>query len=264
MKILVCLKQVPDKDSAFRVNADGDWIETSDLSFQINDYDRYALEEALRIRDGGGAEVTVISIGPARVGTALKTALAMGADRAIHVNDPAAEGSDALGTARILCAAASGEGFDLIFTGFQSDDDNLALVGPFLARLLGVPCATGIVGLELLEGGGAVRAKRELESNRLQVVDLDLPALVTVQTGINHPRYASLKGIMAAKRKETRAVTLAELQVPPERAGRAGARVRIVGMAPPPKGEGGEILQGSTANVVADLVRRIHEKTGVF
>ncbi len=264
MKILVCLKQVPDADSTFRVNAAKTWVETDGLSFQVNDYDRYALEAALQIKDGGDAEVTVISVGPDRVSQALKTALAMGADRAIHVNDPGAEGSDALGTARILCAAASGEGFDLIFTGFQAEDDNLALVGPSLARLLGVPCATAIVGLELLEGGGAVRVKRELESNRLQVVDLDLPALVTVQTGINHPRYASLKGIMAAKRKETRTVTLAELQVPPERVGRAGAPVRLGAMAPPPKGGGGEILQGSTETVVADLVRRIHEKTGVF
>jgi len=264
MKILVCLKQVPDADSTFRVNAAKTWVETDGLSFQVNDYDRYALEAALQIKDGGDAEVTVISVGPDRVSQALKTALAMGADRAIHVNDPGTEGSDPLGTARVLQAAAGAEGFDLVIAGLQSEDGNDSQIGALLARLLDFPCATGVIGLTVAGDGKSVRVERELENNRVQVVDLDLPAVVTVQTGINRPRYASLKGIMAAKRKETRALTLADLNLPAEHVGSAGARLRILELAPPPKGKGGEILQGSTEEIAAELVKRIREKTGVL
>lgn len=259
MRILVCLKQVPDKDSTFRINATGTWVETGNLSFQINEYDRYALEEALRLRDAGGAEVVVISMGPDRVSQALKTALAMGADRAIHVRD-ASEQPDPLAVARILHAAAQHEAFDLVLTGFQAEDDNFAQVGPLLARLLEVPCATGIMRLAVVDDGAAVRVEREMENNRLQVVDVTLPAVLTVQTGINEPRYASLKGIMAAKRKETRGVTPAELGL----GDGAGARMKVLEIAPPPKGKGCEILAGSTEEIVGELVRRIREKTGVI
>jgi len=263
MKILVCLKQVPDKDSSFRIRAGGGGVETENLSFQINDYDRYALEAALRLKDTSAAEVVVLSVGPERVAQALKTALAMGADRAIHVNDPAAKDSDALGVARLLHAAAAPEGFDLVLAGLQADDDNLAQVGPMLARLLGFRCATGVMALSLVEDGRTARVERELENNRLQVVDLTLPAVVTVQTGINEPRYASLKGIMAAKKKETRILRLADLGLVPAQVGAAGARARVLEMGPPPRGKGGEILKGSPDEIAAELVRRIREKTGV-
>jgi electron transfer flavoprotein beta subunit len=264
MKILVCLKQVPDHDSAFRINAEKTWVEEENLTYQINDYDRYALEESLRIKDANGSEVVVISVGPERVTKALRTSLAMGADRAIHVNDPGVEGSDALGIARILHAAAAGESFDLVLAGLQSEDDNRAQVGPMLARFLGVPCATGIVGLDLAENGQSIRVQRELEENHLQVVDLPLPALVTVQTGINEPRYASLKGIMAAKKKEIRNVKIFDLSLAADRVGRAGARTKVMEFAPPPKGKGGEILEGTTEEIVTELVQRIRKKTGVL
>ena len=247
MKILVCLKQVPDKDSSFRVQAGGGGIETENLSFQINDYDRYALEAALRLKDASAAEVVVVSVGPDRVSQALKTALAMGADRALHVNDPAAEGSDALGVARLLHAAASPEGCDLVLAGLQADDDNLAQVGPMLARLLGFRCATGAMSLTLVEDGRAVRVERELENNRLQVVDLTLPAVVTVQTGINEPRYATLRAIKQAEEKEIDVRQASEL-------GEPGYRVRK--MFVPPKGEGAEMLDGGAAEV-AQRIREI-------
>ena len=264
MKILVCMKQVPDKDSTFRIDAEGTWVDTENLSFQVNDYDRYALEEALRIKDGGDAEVVVASVGPDRVGQAIKTALAMGADRALHVKDPQAEGSDPLGVARILQAAVAGESFDLILAGFQAEDDNFGQVGALLARFLELPCATGIVKLDLDPGGSTVRVERELENNRVEVVAMDLPAVVTVQTGINDPRYASLKGIMAAKRKEVRVLGLAELGFAAGDVGAAAARLQVIEITPPPKGAGGEILDGSTEEVAAELVRRIREKTGVL
>jgi electron transfer flavoprotein beta subunit len=261
MKILACLKQVPDKDSTFRVNAGATWVDTGALAFAINDYDRYALEEALRLKDARGAEVVVASAGPERVAQALKTALAMGADRAIHVKDDGLDGCDPLGIARVLHAAARAEAFDLVLAGFQAEDDNYAQVGPLLGRLLGVACATGILSLTLAEDGASVRVERELENNRLEVVDLRLPALVTVQTGINEPRYASLKGIMAAKKKPTRVVGLAELGVGPES---LAPRLRIVALAPPPRGQGGEILRGGADEIAAELVRRIRERTGVL
>ncbi len=261
MKILVCVKQVPDKDSTFRVDAGGTWVETGNLTFQVNDYDRYALEEALRLKDAGEAEVVVCSIGPERASQAIKTALAMGVDRAVHVLDPATEDSDSLGLARILHAVAAGESFDLILAGLQAEDDNVAQVGPMLARLLDMPCATAITSLQIADDGKSIRVERELENNRRQVVDLDLPALVTVQTGINSPRYASLKGIMAAKRKETRKPALADLGLSAEQ---VAPRRRVLALASPAKGEGAEILQGSTADMVTELVQRIKEKTGVI
>lgn len=254
MKILVCLKQVPDKDSTFRIRDDGTWVDTENLSFQINEYDRYALEEALRLKDAGGGEVVVISLGPDRVAQAIKTALAMGADRAIHVRDDRDHG-DPLTVARLLHAAVREEPFDLVFTGLQTEDDNFGQVGPLLARLLDLPCATGIVRLTPSDDGGTVRVERELENNRVQVVDLQLPAVVSVQTGMNEPRYASLKGIMAAKRKEVRAVAAADV---------ADDRMKVRKLGLPPKGEGGEILTGSTEEIAAELVKRIREKTGVI
>jgi electron transfer flavoprotein beta subunit len=257
MKILVCLKQVPDKDSSFRINAERSWVETDNLSFQINDYDRYALEEALRIKDAAGGEVVAVSLGPDRVTQALKTALAMGADRAIHVQHDDSP-LDPLAVARMLQGAVKDDTFDLVLAGFQTEDDNFAQVGPLLARLLGMPCATGIIGLVVGDDGTSVRVERELENNRVQIVDLILPAVVTVQTGINEPRYASLKGIMAAKRKEIRTVPGAEV------AGAGVARMKVLEMAPPPKGAGGEILTGSPEEIAAELVKRIREKTGVL
>ncbi len=261
MKILVCIKQVPDKDSTLRIRSDGTWIETESLSFQINDYDRYALEEALRLKDAIGGEVVVCTVGPARASQVIKTALAMGADRAVHVNDPGAEAADVLGLARILHAAVADEAFDLVFMGLQAEDDNSGQVGPMLARLLDLPCATGVIGLKLSEDGRSIRVERELENNRCQVVNLDLPALVTVQTGINQPRYASLKGIMAAKRKEIRAVGLGDLGLSLEQ---VAARMKVVSLASPPKGKGAEILAGSPSEVAAELVQRIKEKAGVL
>ena len=148
MKIMVCLKQVPHQDARLDIASDGTWIKEDSIKFEINSYDTYALEEALRIKDAGEAEVVVVSIGPDRVTQALRTALGMGADRAIHVNDPEAEGSDALGVAKILAAVAKEENPDLIFAGLMSDDANFSAVPPMLAELVGVPHTTAAVKVE--------------------------------------------------------------------------------------------------------------------
>ncbi|MFQ5876168.1 MAG: electron transfer flavoprotein subunit beta/FixA family protein [Acidobacteriota bacterium] len=264
MKSLVLAKQVPGADSPFRVNSAGTWVDESNLTFGLNDYDRYALEAALRLKDAGKvSEVVALTVGPDRASTALRTCLATGADRGIHVNDSALEECDPLSLARTIAAAVKGEDFALVLAGLQATDDNYGQVGPLLARLMDRPCATGAMALEVLDGN-AVRVQRELENNRLQVVELGLPAVVTVQTGINEPRYASLKGIMAAKRKEVRTVSLAELGLDPGEVGGAASKLRTVSLEPPPKGKGAEIVRGKADEVARELIKRIRERTGVI
>ena len=256
MKIMVCLKQVPHSDARLDVRSDGTWIQEEGIKFEINSYDTYALEEALRIKDAGEAEVCVVSIGPDRVTQALRTALGMGADRAIHVKDPAAEGSDPLGVARILAAVAKAEAPDLVFTGLMSDDGNFSAVPPMLAELVGIPHTTAAVKVERKDG--ALVVDREIEGGSHEVQELKTPCLVSVQTGINQVRYASLKGIMAAKKKPLEVKTLGDLGVS-GRAGASAAKVRVERIAPPPKGEGAEMIAGSTDEVVVKLMAKIKE-----
>jgi electron transfer flavoprotein beta subunit len=257
MKILVCLKQVPHQDARLDVNADGSWIKEDGIKFEINSYDTFALEEALRAKDADpSSEVVVASIGPERVTQALRTALGMGADRAVHVKDAAVDGSDALGVAKTLAAVAKAESPDLVLMGLMSEDGNAASVPPMLAQLLDLPSATGVMSVEHQNGG--VRVERELEGGALEVVDLPRPCVLAVQTGINQVRYASLKGIMAAKKKPIDVKTAADLGV----AGAVGAgnsKTKIEKVYVPPKGTGAEILTGNADEIVGKLVGKIKE-----
>src|SRR3989442_6136585 len=197
MKSLVLVKQVPSADSPFRPNAAGTWIDESNLTYGLNDYDRYALEELLRLKDKGAvSEVVALTIGPERAAPALRTCLATGADRAIHVKDAALEGSDPLSLARVIREAIKNEGFALVLAGLQADDDNYGQIGPLLARLCGMPCATAAMALGLVDGG-RVRAQRQLQHHRLHVVALTPPAAITVPTGIHQPRHATLHRVHA-------------------------------------------------------------------
>jgi electron transfer flavoprotein beta subunit len=256
MKILVCLKQVPHQDARLDVNANGTWIKEDNIKFEINTYDTYALEEALRAKDAGGAEVVVVSVGPDRVTQALRTALGMGADRAVHVKDPEIDGSDALGLAKVLAAVAKEEAPDLILMGMMSDDGNFAAVGPMLAELHGVPHATAVVKCE--KKNGAYEVERELEGGALQVYQLPTPCLLGVQTGINQVRYASLKGIMAAKKKPFAVKTAADLGLAGQ-VGAGGAKMSIEKIYVPPKGEGAEMITGSADEVAQTLLGKIRE-----
>jgi electron transfer flavoprotein beta subunit len=256
MKIMVCIKQVPHQDARLDVRGDGAWIQEENIKFEINPYDQNALEAALQLKDAGGGEVVVVSIGPERVTQSLRTALGMGADRAIHVKDPAAEGSDPLGVAKILAAIAKAESPDLLFAGFMSDDGNIAAVGPMLATLLGIPHTTTAVSLE--KKNGTIQVERELEGGALEVVDLKTPCLVTTQTGMNQVRYASLKGIMAAKKKPIDVKTVADLGLDGQ-VGAGAAKVKIEKLYVPPKGQGAEIVSGSVDEVVGKLVGKIKE-----
>ena len=253
-KILVCLKQVPHKDARLDLRSDGSWIQDDNIKFEINAYDSYALEEALRLKDKGDAEVVVATIGPDRASQSLRTALGMGADRAIHIWDDALASTDSLGIAKALAAVAKSESFDLILTGLMSDDANYGLTGPMLAELLGIPHITSVVKTDFKNG--EIEVERELEGGALEVASIPQPCLLAVQTGINEVRYASLKGIMQAKKKPFDKKTLGDLGLD---AGSVAPKAQIEKVYSPPKGEGAELVQGTPEEAASQIVTKIKE-----
>ncbi|MBZ5563397.1 MAG: electron transfer flavoprotein subunit beta/FixA family protein [Acidobacteriia bacterium] len=259
MKIVVCLKQVPARDSVLRLNSAGTWIQEADLSFEVNEPDIYALEEGLRLKAKHGGEVVICCLGPARAQQAIKEALSKGADRALHLDDPAFQGLDASGVARVMAAALRNENPDLILTGLQSDDYGFAQTGVLIAELLGLPHSTII--MEIQVNGAALRVKRELEGGWFQWIDLPLPAVLTIQSGINKPRYATLKGIMAAKSKPLKKLTPADLGLSPQD---LAPRQRITKVYVPPKAARTEFLQGSSKEIAARLVDKLKNEARVI
>lgn len=205
MKIIVLMKQVASKDAILRINRDGTWIEENDLSFEVNESDGYALEEALRVREKIGGDVIVCTMGPQRAKSVIKDALARGADRAIHVVGDNLAHLSPYAAASVLAAAIRDETPDLIMTGLQSDDYGYAQTGVIMADILGMPHATIVI--EVDASAEKLRVKRELESGWYQWYSMSTPALLTIQSGISQIRYATLKGIMAAKKKEIKDVT---------------------------------------------------------
>ncbi len=204
MKIIVAIKQVPERDAQIHIAPDSRWIDEDDLNYTINEPDAYALEEALQLKEKNGGEVIVLCAGPERVASTLREALAKGADRAIHIEADDLAHRDTLSIAELLASAIKSEAPDLILTGLQSDDLGLGQTGVVLAELLGIPHATIIMQVEKASGG--IRVKRELEDGWFQHVDIPLPALLTIQSGGNKLRYATLMGIKKAKSKETNTV----------------------------------------------------------
>lgn len=213
MKILVAIKQVPARDSALKPDAAGRWIETADLNHEINEPDAYALEAALQMKEQHGGEVVALCAGPASAATQIREALAKGADRAIHIEEEDLTRYDTLSLGRLIAAAVKTESPDLLLTGLQSDDFGYGQTGVIVAELLGLPHATIIMQVEKVDGG--IRVKRELESGWFQWITLPAPAVLTIQSGINKLRYATLMGIKKAKSKEVRRVAPAELGVSP-------------------------------------------------
>jgi len=209
MKIIVAIKQVPERDARIRIDAAAKWIDLQDVEFMLNESDAYALEEALLLKEAHGGEVIVVSAGPERVGKTIREALAKGADRAIHIESDDLASYDALGVARLLAAAIEGEEADLILTGLQSDDLGLGQTGVILAELLGLPHASLILKIEATDKG--IKVLRELEDGWFQHLELPTPALLTIQSGNTKLRYATLMGIKKAKIKEVRRVTVSEL-----------------------------------------------------
>ena len=257
MKVLVCIKQVPDLESRFKPDAAGVWFSDTDLAFRMNEYDEYAVEQAVRLKEqlGDSPEVTVLSIGPDRVVEAIKKALAMGCDRAVHVQDPAAHLKDPWQIASVIAAYAGEHGFDLIFTGMQSQDRGSAQVGVTLAEQLGLPCVSTLVGFSFVDG--TITAKRELEGGLKGIVKLKTPALVTCQLGLNTPRYPTLPNIMKAKKKEVLVIPVAELL-------KAQAVAQTTSFHPPAKKGGGLVLEGDVGELVTRVISLLKEKTAVL
>jgi electron transfer flavoprotein beta subunit len=256
MKILVCIKQVPDMASRFKVNGEGTWYDETDLAFRMNEYDEYAVEQAVQLKEqlGGEPDITVLSIGPDRVGEMIKKALAMGCDRGVHIQDSDAFRKDPWQIAATIAGFSRDKNFDLIFTGMQSQDRGSGQVGAMVAEILGIACVTTVVGFSLADG--IITAKRELEGGVKAVVKFKSPALVTCQLGLNTPRYPTLPNIMKAKKKELLAVPIADFLKEKETTTTASAY-------PPEKKGSGVVLEGEVNDLVGKLIGILKEKTKV-
>jgi electron transfer flavoprotein beta subunit len=253
MKILVAVKQVPARDSSLKPGTGGKWLDESDVSWEMNEPDAYALEEALQLREKQGGEVVAVSAGPLRVQQTLREALAKGADRAIHIDTGAADKLDALAIARLLAEAMRPENAALILTGLQSDDLGYGQTGVLLAELLGSAHAT--IVMEVEPQGKEVRVKRELEDGWFQHLTLPLPAVLTIQSGIRKLRYATLMGIKKAKAKELRTIAA----VPPE-----GAKAEVERVYLPSRSSQTQMLSGTPQQMAHDLVEKLRFEARVI
>jgi electron transfer flavoprotein beta subunit len=256
MKILVCIKQVPDMESKFKVAASGTWYDTADLAWRMNEYDEYAVEQAVQVKEQvGDADLTVLCIGGDQVKETMKKALAMGCDRGAHVADDKAAEKEPFEIAGIIAEFARDKQFDLIFTGMQSQDRGSAQVGVLVAEMLGIPSVSTIV--QFAYADGRIETRRELEGGVKAVVKTTVPALVTCQLGLNTPRYPTLPNIMKAKKKELLSLQVADLL-------KVDARQATAKMYFPAKKGGGLVLEGEIGQLADQLIQILKEKTGVL
>jgi electron transfer flavoprotein beta subunit len=255
MKIVVLVKQVPDTATQVKISGNPKAIETTGITWIVSPYDEYAVEEALRIKEKRGqGEVVAVSLGPDRVKETLRSCLAMGCDRAIHLNDPAWAEADTLMTARALAAVIKQEAPALVLTGRQAIDDDMGAVAAQVAELLGWPCASWIMEEAVDADAKAVRVGRQVEG-ALELFDLPLPAIVSAQKGLNEPRYPTLKGIMGAKKKEIRDVKAADLGLPAE-----PPQLSLLGLEALPPRPPGRVIKGEVADAVKELVKALREE----
>jgi len=264
VNIIVCLKQVPDTETQIKIAPDAKSIVKDDIKWVMNPYDEFGVEEALRIKEKFGGEVTVVGLGPKRVTESIRTALAMGADKGVLISDAALEGSDAIGVARALAAAVKGIPYDLIFAGQRGVDEDNGLVGAALAEYLGIPHMSVIVKVEVSPDGKSVKCHGPVEGQTL-VIESPLPALITAQKGLNEPRYASLPGIMKAKKKPLAEKTLADLGLNASECGEGARNLKVIQLTPPPARKAGKIVQGDTPEDKArELAKLLHEEAKVI
>jgi len=256
MDIIICVKHVPETAEAeIKINPDGKGVEESGLVFDINEWDDYALEEAVQIKEKLGGTVTAVTVGPEAADRTLRKCLARGADNAIRLTDPKFEGSDSYAIAKILNKAVKDMHFDLILTGAQAGDDSYAAMGPILAGLLGIPHATMIKKIEFNDD--TIRFSRELEGGLEEVGEVRLPTLLTIQTGINEPRYVSIMGIRKAMQKEVKVLGLTDIGLGEDEVGESGSWVRIEKMYVPPVEKQAEFLKGSPEDIAAKVAEII-------
>jgi electron transfer flavoprotein beta subunit len=256
VNIIACIKQVPDTEAQIRVKSDGSGIDEAGIKWVMNTYDEYGVEEALRLKEKHGGEVTVISLGPARAMETIRTALAMGADKGIHISDPGLADADSYVTASALAAAIKAVPYDIIFCGQRAIDDDSGQVGSILAELLGIPQITVVTKVDV--EGAAVKALRPIEGAQL-LIESPLPCLITTQKGLNEPRYASLPGIMKAKKKPVDVKDAAALGVAVEK------KSRVLRLVPPPARAAGKIISGDDpAAKAATLAKLLREEAKVI
>lgn len=256
MKILVCIKQVPDMESKFKIADSGTWYNTADLAWRMNEYDEYAVEQAVQLKEQlGDTEITVLCIGSDRVKETMKKALAMGCDRGVHVGDDLSWTKDAIANGSIIAEYAKDQNFDYIFTGMQSQDRGSGQTGVLLAEMLGLPCVTTIVDFSMKDG--EVTVKRELEGGTKAIVKVSGAAVFTCQLGLNSPRYPTLPNIMKAKKKEL-------ITIPAEQLHKIAPRQETVKMYFPEKKSGGLVLEGDSAELADKLIKILKDKTSVL
>jgi electron transfer flavoprotein beta subunit len=262
MNIIVCIKRVPETTEAdIFVDKSGKDIDKSGLVFDLNEWDSYAIEEAIQVKEKAGGTVTVLSMGGEDSSESLRKCLAMGADEAIRLTDPAFDGSDGLATARILAGAIRKIPYDLIFAGTQAEDDGYGQVGVALAKLLGIPHASLINRLEIQDR--KVKVNRELEGGLEEVVEVNLPAVLTIQTGINEPRYVSIMGIRKVAKKEIKAYGGPDLNLKPDEVGVPGSDIRLEKVFLPPVGESAEMLEGKPEEIAGKVFNILKDKGGL-
>ena len=259
MDIIVCVKQVPETAEAdLKISSTGKGIEKTGLVFDINEWDDYALEEAVRLKEKFGGTVTAITVGSEDTDNTLRKCLARGADKAVRLTDPRFENSDGYAIAKILHKVIKDVPFNLILTGAQADDDSYAVVGTFLAELLGIPHATMVKKIEL--NGEVAKINRELEGGLQEIVEVKMPSVLAIQTGINEPRYVSIMGTRKAMQKEIKVLSLAETGLSENEVGEAGSWVRIQKMYVPPVEKLAEFLKGSPEEIASKIAEILKAK----
>ncbi len=257
MNIYVCIKQVPDTETKIKLNGDSTGIDTAGIKWILSPYDEFAVEEALRLREkNAGSTVTVLSAGPTRVVEAIRTALAMGADNGVHIDLD--EGADNNKAAKALAGALKKEPkIDIVFTGKEAIDDGGAQTSQLIAEYAGIPYATVVLNVEY--GAGSIKCKREVEGGAFEMIEVQLPALIAAQKGMNEPRYASLPNIMKAKKKEVKALKAGDVGVSD-----GDQKIRFKNYQLPPPKQAGKKIAGDPATQAKELARLLHEEAKVI
>jgi electron transfer flavoprotein beta subunit len=261
LNIIALVKQVPDTETRIKIKAGTTEIEREGVNMVLNPYDEFGVEEALKIKESKGGSVVVITMGEAKAEEAVRTALAMGADRAIRLDGAEFAGADAFATAKALAKAVSGEQYDLIFCGKQAVDDDCAQVGTVVSALLGIPCVNMVTKLEV--GDGSVKATREIEGGT-ETIEVPTPCVITAQKGLNEPRYPSLPGIMKAKKKELKPVNLGALGLAADEVGAAGSKTVISALEMPPERKAGQVFEGEAAEIVPKVVKLLRDEDKIL
>ncbi|MEL1133759.1 electron transfer flavoprotein subunit beta/FixA family protein [Desulfitobacterium sp. THU1] len=260
MNILVCLKQTFDTEAKIVINSQGK-IDSTGVNLIMNPYDEFAVEEGIRLKEKFGGEVTVLSMGGAKVNEVLRTALAMGADKAVAIQDPALEGSDEWVTAAVLAKAVQAIPFDIILSGRIAIDDGSSQVPTRLAEILSIPSVSSVTELKIEDKNATVT--RDIDGGS-EIIEVPLPAVITAQKGLNEPRYPSVAGIMKAKKKELKTLNLADLGLSAADSVTQGAKMKVLQVSLPPARQGGRLIQGEPAQAVADLVMALMKEAKVI